>query len=40
VSRRDPATGEYEMEKAPCYHLIADEEPVAHGDSTADALPV
>ena len=22
VSRRDPKTGEYEMEKAPCYHLI------------------
>ena len=27
VSRRDPATGEYTMEKAPCYHLIdADED--------------
>ena len=22
VSRRDPATGEYTMEKAPCYHLV------------------
>jgi adenylylsulfate reductase subunit A len=28
VSRRDPETGEYTMEKAPCYHLI-DEEPAA-----------
>ena len=26
VSRRDPETGEYTMEKAPCYHLVADEE--------------
>ncbi len=26
VSRRDPKTGEYTMEKAPCYHLISDEE--------------
>jgi len=25
VSRRDPETGEYTMEKAPCYHLVADE---------------
>jgi adenylylsulfate reductase subunit A len=25
VSRRDPTTGEYTMEKAPCYHLVADE---------------
>jgi adenylylsulfate reductase subunit A len=25
VSRRDPQTGEYTMEKAPCYHLVADE---------------
>jgi adenylylsulfate reductase subunit A len=22
VSRRDPETGEYTMEKAPCYHLV------------------
>jgi adenylylsulfate reductase subunit A len=28
VSRRDPETGEYTMEKAPCYHLIEDK-PVA-----------
>ena len=26
VSRRDPETGEYTMEKAPCYHLVSDEE--------------
>jgi adenylylsulfate reductase subunit A len=27
VSRRDPETGKYTMEKAPCYHLVgADEE--------------
>jgi hypothetical protein len=26
VSRRDPETGEYTMEKAPCYHLVADDE--------------
>ena len=27
VSRRDPETGEYTMEKAPCYHLVdADED--------------
>jgi adenylylsulfate reductase subunit A len=22
LSRRDPETGEYTMEKAPCYHLV------------------
>ena len=27
VSRRDPSTGEYTMEKAPCYHLVGDEKP-------------
>jgi adenylylsulfate reductase subunit A len=26
VSRRDPETGEYTMEKAPCYHIVGDEE--------------
>ncbi len=26
VSRRDPETGEYTMEKAPCYHLIGEDE--------------
>jgi adenylylsulfate reductase subunit A len=26
VSRRDPQTGEYTMEKAPCYHLVSDGE--------------
>ena len=25
VSRRDPKTGEYTMEKAPCYHLVENE---------------
>ena len=26
ISRRDPATGEYTMEKAPCYHLVGENE--------------
>jgi adenylylsulfate reductase subunit A len=26
VSRRDPKTGEYTMEKAPCYHLVPEQE--------------
>ena len=26
VSRRDPETGEYTMEKAPCYHLVPENE--------------
>jgi len=26
VSRRDPETGEYTMEKAPCYHLVGENE--------------
>ncbi len=26
VSRRDPETGEYTMEKAPCYHLVGEDE--------------
>ncbi len=26
VSHRNPETGEYTMEKAPCYHLVSDEE--------------
>ena len=26
VSRRDPETGEYTMEKAPCYHLVGKDE--------------
>ena len=26
VSRRDPKTGEYTMEKAPCYHLVSEGE--------------
>jgi adenylylsulfate reductase subunit A len=27
VSRRDPETGEYTMEKAPCYHLVDENAP-------------
>ena len=26
VSRRDPKTGEYTLEKAPCYHLVGEDE--------------
>ncbi len=26
VSRRDPETGEYTMEKAPCYHIVGEDE--------------
>ena len=26
VSRRDPKNGEYTMEKAPCYHLVTENE--------------
>jgi adenylylsulfate reductase subunit A len=29
VSRRDPVTGEYTMEKAPCYHIVDDKEEAA-----------
>ncbi|MBK1619154.1 adenylyl-sulfate reductase subunit alpha [Lamprobacter modestohalophilus] len=29
VSHRDPKTGEYTMEKAPCYHLVDEAEPEA-----------
>jgi adenylylsulfate reductase subunit A len=32
VSRRDPKTGEYTMEKAPCYHLVGDEEQSANAE--------
>ena len=38
VSRRDPETGEYEMEKAPCYHLIGDEEPATIDHATQQKL--
>jgi adenylylsulfate reductase subunit A len=38
VSRRDPETGEYTMEKAPCYHLVEDEE-VSPGKPAAQKLP-
>jgi adenylylsulfate reductase, subunit A len=39
VSRRDPLTGEYTMEKAPCYHLVGDEEPATSGSPAAQKLP-
>jgi adenylylsulfate reductase subunit A len=39
VSRRDPETGEYEMEKAPCYHLIAEEEQAVGGHATERKQP-
>jgi hypothetical protein len=29
VSRRDPQTGKYTLEKAPCYHLVGEEEETA-----------
>jgi adenylylsulfate reductase subunit A len=29
VSRRDPETGEYTMEKAPLYHLVSETEEAA-----------
>jgi adenylylsulfate reductase subunit A len=32
VSRRDPKTGEYTMEKAPCYHLVGEEELSANAE--------
>jgi adenylylsulfate reductase subunit A len=38
VSRRDPASGEYTMERAPCYHLVTDGE-AAGGGATAQKLP-
>jgi adenylylsulfate reductase, subunit A len=38
VSRRDPETGEYTMEKAPCYHLVADDEVTTSGQTPAQKL--
>ena len=35
VSRRDPATGEYTMEKAPCYHLVDESEEKAASKASA-----
>ena len=35
VSRRDPETGEYTMEKAPCYHLVNEEEEEKAANSSA-----
>ena len=31
VSRRDPETGDYTMEKAPCYHLVGEAEEAPNG---------
>ena len=38
VSRRDPETGEYEMEKAPCYHLVGEEEQTASSHAAEQKL--
>jgi hypothetical protein len=38
VSRRDPQTGEYTMERAPCYHLVEDEEATTGNRSPAQKL--
>jgi adenylylsulfate reductase subunit A len=38
VSRRDPETGEYTMERAPCYHLVADDEVKSASPSPAQKL--
>ena len=37
VSRRDPETGEYTMEKAPCYHLVDEAEEKAARKTPAKA---
>jgi hypothetical protein len=38
VSRRDPETGEYTMEKAPCYHLVSDDEATTTSQAPAQKL--
>ena len=38
VSRRDPKTGEYTMEKAPLYHLVGDIEDKALAELKAKGL--
>jgi adenylylsulfate reductase subunit A len=38
VSRRDPETGQYTMEKAPCYHLVADDEVATSSQPPAQKL--
>jgi adenylylsulfate reductase subunit A len=38
VSRRDPETGEYTMERAPCYHLVADDDATPGGQTPAQTL--
>jgi hypothetical protein len=39
VSRRDPKTGEYTMEKAPCYHLVTDGEVTTSSHAGEHKLP-
>ena len=39
VSRRDPETGEYTMEKAPCYHLVTDDEVTTSSHTREQKLP-
>jgi adenylylsulfate reductase subunit A len=39
VSRRDPETGEYTMERAPCYHLVAEEEQTTSSHASGQKLP-
>jgi adenylylsulfate reductase subunit A len=38
VSRRDPETGEYTMESAPCYHLVEDDEVKKSSQTQAQTL--
>ena len=38
VSRRDPETGEYTMERAPCYHLVADDDETTRSDAAGQKL--
>jgi len=38
VSRRDPETGEYTMERAPCYHLVGDDEVTTGSQAPAQKL--
>ena len=38
VSRRDPESGEYTMERAPCYHLVDDDEGSTSSDAPAQKL--
>jgi adenylylsulfate reductase subunit A len=38
VSRRDPESGEYTMERAPCYHLVDDDEESTSSGESAQKL--